>query len=154
MPKMNFLPYVEQKPDLFQRTSSKLELRRDHVAFFEKAEESGKRSRFAINVNGRRFATIAEAAEYFGVNAKTASRKLRNIDRADQAAVDACFEPTGTHTRNPIPIKVRGKTFRSISAAAMYFGMAQSTVDSRLKKIEQVSEEEIDQCFIKPAEDA
>lgn len=114
---------------------------------FNKDTHRRGRPKRKLFVKGHQYLTIADACRTYGIDQQTAARKLAKLKSPTQAEIDRVFEPTGTHTRNPVPITVKGTQYPSIGAACKALGMRQSTVDARLKRIPKKTPQWIDACF-------
>lgn len=77
-----------------------------------------------IQIAGRRFASIAEAADYYGVG-RAAIIKARDQGRLERAA--ALWEK-GLSMRNPRWIEIDGALYTHIDAAAYDCDVSRSTI--------------------------
>jgi hypothetical protein len=77
--------------------------------------------RLTVQISGRRFGTLSEAATHFGVSLQTAARRLRDGWTPDQAFGVAAPPPRLLLSRG-VGIKTSAGEFRTFGDAEKHFG--------------------------------
>jgi group I intron endonuclease len=82
-----------------------------------------------VEIKGKKFKTIKAAAKYYGVNPGTFSTRLSSGRTLEQAAGVEKYDKV---PKNHIKVKINGKKFDNVRAAAKFFGLHDHTVRTRI----------------------